>query len=112
MKTDKILLTIFLLLLISCLSTPAYCQEISGWIKSTTCWVTEKPQDTAQIIGIIKQRASVTVEDKGNGWAEIIFAPVRNLIPGRNGMKEGKLFMGAGYYIKKNNITNVPPGKW
>ena len=92
--------------------TYALSAEVSGWVKSETCWVVKKPSKDAKIVGIIKQKAAVTVEDFGNGWAKTIFAPVRNLIDGRDGMKEGQLYNCAGCYIQMKDISTFPPGRW
>lgn len=112
MKSKRIFILIALLILINFLATSAFCSEISGWIKSETCWVVKEPSKDAKVVGIIKQKAAVTVEDLGNGWAKTIFAPARNLIKGRDGMEEGQLYNCNGSYIQMKDISTIPPGKW
>jgi len=107
---------LFLLIVFSMITLfPPYAfssEVISGWVKSETCWVVKKPSKDAKIVGIIKQKAAVTVEDLGNGWAKTIFAPVRNLIDGRDGMKEGQLYNCDSCYIQLKDISTLPPGRW
>ena len=93
-------------------ATLAFSSEISGWVKSETCWVLKEPKKDAKIVGIIKQKAAVTVENLGNGWGKTIFAPVRNLIEGRDGRKRGQLYNCEGCYIELQNISTAPPGMW
>jgi hypothetical protein len=83
-------------------------KEYTGWIKSETCWVVETPSRKAPIIGIIIQKAAITVKDVGKGWAEIVIAPVRSLKKG----EDGKLIEGKGLYIERRCITKKPPYKW
>jgi len=112
MKGKTVIFLIAFLMLVSIFAASAFCSEISGWVKSETCWVVKEPSKDAKIVGIIIKKAAVTVEDLGNGWVKTIFAPVRNLIEGRDGMKEGELYNCNGCYIEKKNISTIPPGRW
>ena len=112
MKDGKIFSLISFIMFMSLFATSAFCSEISGWVKSETCWVVKEPSKDAKIVGIIKQKAAVTVEDLGNGWAKTIFAPVRNLIEDRDGMKKGQLYNCEGCYIQTETISSLPPGRW
>jgi len=105
MKHHKALFPIALLIFISLFANVVFCSEINGWVKSETCWVVKEPSKEAKIIGIILKKAAVTVEDVGNGWAKIIFAPVRD-------PETGKYIDCTGCYIQRNNVTTVVPGKW
>lgn len=90
-----------------CIVDLSLSSEISGWVKSETCWVTERPSTKAQIIGIILRKSSVMVKDVGRGWARIVFAPVRD-------PQTGKYLNCANRacYIRKRDITTIPPGRW
>ena len=105
MKIRKFFFFSAVLLIIVLFCLPAFCTELNGWIKSETCWVVKKPSDNAKVIGIILKKAAVTVENVGNGWAKIIFAPIRN-------MQTGKYIDCNECYIRRENITTVVPGKW
>ncbi len=83
----------------------AFGQELNGWIRGDMCWVVKTPSGDAKIIGIIKKKAAVSVEDVGDGWLKIVFAPIRD-------PKSGKWIQCSGCYIKKHNFTTVPPGSW
>jgi hypothetical protein len=83
-------------------------KKISGWVKSDTCWVVKEPRGDSPIMGIILQKAAVTVEKAGKGWVKIIFAPVRSLEKGSH----GKLVSGEGLFIKRNCVAKKPPFKW
>jgi hypothetical protein len=105
MKYNKALFPIAFLIFICLFATSVFCSEINGWVKSETCWVVKEPSKDAKIIGIILKKAAVTVEDVGNGWAKIIFAPVRD-------PQTGKYIDCTGCYIQRSNVTTVVPGKW
>lgn len=89
----------------SAIITPVFCSEYSVWVKSKTCWVVESPSIEAKIVGIILYKASVYVEDAGEGWLKIISAPVRDI-------DTGDYIECKGCYIRKNDTTTVLPGKW
>lgn len=112
MRGRKLFSSIAFIIFMCFFATSVFCSEISGWVKSETCWVVKEPSKDAKIVGIIKQKAAVTVEDLGNGWAKTIFAPVRNLIEGRDGMRKGKLYNCDGGYIQTETISTLPPGRW
>ncbi|WDN87806.1 hypothetical protein BuS5_00774 [Desulfosarcina sp. BuS5] len=105
MKYNKALFPIAFLMFISLFANSVFCSEISGWVKSETCWVVKEPSKDAKIIGIILKKAAVTVEDVGNGWAKIIFAPVRD-------PQTGKYIDCTECYIQRSNVTTVVPGRW
>ena len=105
MKYRKALFPIAFLIFIGPFANAVFCSEINGWVKSETCWVVREPTKEAKIIGIILKKAAVTVEDVGNGWAKIIFAPVRD-------PETGKYIDCTGCYIQRSNVTTVIPGKW
>jgi len=105
MKIQRIILLVAALLVVTFFGTSVFCSEINGWIKSETCWVVKKPSKDTKIVGIILRKAAVTVEDVGNGWAKIIFAPVRD-------PQTGKYIDCRGCYIQKSDVTTVVPGKW
>jgi hypothetical protein len=52
-----------IILAILSFSTSAFCGEISGWVKTDKCIVTERPSGDSKVLGIIKKKAAVTVED-------------------------------------------------
>jgi len=83
----------------------AVSSEMSGFIKGAQCLVVEKPDKADKVVGTILKKAAVTVEDAGDGWLRIIFAPVRH--------PETKEYIdGKGYYILKTDWTTVDPCKW
>jgi hypothetical protein len=86
-------------------TSPAFCAPYSGWVKGETCWVVKEPSIESRIVGIIVQKASVKVDDVGEGWLKIIFAPVRD-------PETGKFIDCSGCYIQKKDVTTVIPGKW
>lgn len=105
MKYHKALFLIPVVIFISLFADAVFCSEINGWVKSETCWVVREPSKDAKIIGIILKKAAVTVEDVGNGWAKIIFAPVRD-------PETGEYIDCNGCYIQRGNVTTVVPGRW
>lgn len=90
--------------LMSLCAFPIFAAEIDGWVKGETCWVVKSPSTDATIVGILKRKAAVTVEDVGNGWLKIVFAPVRD-------PQTGKFIDCTGCYIQKKNFTSVL-GQW
>ncbi|MBI5017341.1 MAG: hypothetical protein HZB55_17880 [Deltaproteobacteria bacterium] len=80
--------------------------DYSAWVKSETCWVVRKPSTDAKIIGIIVPKASVQVEDAGNGWLKLVFAPVRDPNTSKFIDCSNKC------YIRKADTTRTPPGQW
>ena len=95
-----------LLLTVSIAIAPVFCDELSGWIKGDTCWVIKAPSADSKIIGIIKKKAAVTVEDAEDGWLKIVFAPVRE------DSKTEKWIECTGCYIQEKNFTTTLPNKW
>ncbi len=112
MKCKAVLFITTLMITANLFTTSVFCAEMTGWIKSETCWVAVAPDKYAKTIGILRQKAVVTVEDLGNGWVKTINAPVRNVIPGRDGLKDGELYNCTDCYIEKKNISTLPPGRW
>ena len=112
MKIKKLSFSIIFILLTLTFIPPVFCAELDGWIKSKTCWVVERPSKDAKVIGIIKWKAAVTIEDLGNGWARTIYAPVRNLINGYKGMKMDELYNCKDCYIEIKNFSTLPPNRW
>ncbi len=96
---------IALLLTVFIVTTSAFCAELNGWIKGDTCWVVKTPSVNAKIVGIIKKKDAVTVEDAEKGWLKIVFAPVRD-------PQTGQWVECTGYYIQKSNFTTTLPNKW
>jgi hypothetical protein len=96
-----ILVAVYLLVLIA--QTPVYGAEVDGWIKSDVCWVATAPSKDAKVIGLIKKKAAVTLMDVGNGWAKIVFAPVRH-------PTTGKFIECNKCYIQIVNVTTIPGG--
>lgn len=80
-------------------------KELDGWIKGEMCWVVKEPSKDAKIVGIIKRKAAVTVEDAGKGWLKIVYAPVRD-------PKTGKFIECGGCFIEKGNFTVESPAYW
>ncbi len=76
--------------------------ENNGWIIGNACWVAKKPSVNATVIGIIKYKAAVTVEDAKNGWMKIIFAPIRD-------PKTWKFIDCTECYIQEENFSKVFP---
>ncbi len=102
----RILTSLFLInLFFFSIHSAAFYKELSGWIKTEISWVVEEPNTKSKIIGIIKQKAYVTVDDLGNGWAKIIFAPVRDPMT----MEWNNC---TDCYIQTETITTLIPGKW
>lgn len=87
------------------MAATAFCAESDGWIKSEKCWVVKTPSGKGKIIGIIKRKAAVTVEDAGDEWLKIVFAPVRDI------NNTGKWLECKGCYIQKSSFTTVFPRK-
>jgi hypothetical protein len=83
---------------------PVFAFEIEGWVKGDICWVVKEPSEKSTIVGFLKRKAAITVEDLGNEWLRIVFAPVRD-------PKTGKFIDCAGCYIQKENFTTVL-GQW
>jgi len=83
---------------------PALAIDIDGWIKSDTCFVANAPRGSAKVVGIIKKKAAVTVQDVGGGWLKIVYAPVRDI-------NTGKYIDCKGCYIKKDTLT-TKLGRW
>ena len=77
-----------------------FCADLNGWIKGDACWVVEEPSTDSKIVGIIKKKAAVTVEDAGKGWLKIIFAPVRD-------PQTGKWVECKRCYIQKKDFSVV-----
>jgi uncharacterized protein YgiM (DUF1202 family) len=98
-------IAIALLLTVCITTTPGFCAELNGWIKGDTCWVVKTPSVKAKIIGMIKKKAAVTVEDAQEGWLKIVFAPVRD-------PQTGKWIECTGCFIQKSNFTTTLPNKW
>ncbi len=94
-----------LLITILAMYSIAFGQELNGWIRGDMCWVVKTPSGDAKIIGIIKKKAHVTVEDAGDNWLKIIDTPVRNPMT-------GKWIECRGCYIQKINFTTQLPNKW
>ncbi|MBN1105853.1 MAG: hypothetical protein JXL84_20760 [Deltaproteobacteria bacterium] len=105
MKVKTCVISIAVIAMIGLLPGSALCAELSGWIKGDQCQVVEEPDNQARVVGRILKKAAATVEDTGDGWLRIIFAPVRAL--------QGKEYIdGRGYYIRKADWTAVDPCKW
>lgn len=68
---------LFVVLFFVLMTLPAF-GEKNGWIASPNCFVTREPSGSSVVVGFIVYRAAVTVEDAGNGWLRIVFAPVRD----------------------------------
>lgn len=78
---------------------------LNGWIKGDICWVVKTPDTKSPIVGIISKKAAVTVNETGEPWLKIIFAPIRD-------PKTGKWIECSGCYIKKDNFTTTIPTRW
>lgn len=105
MKIGKWWVPLFLIAVVGCLVTPAAGSEIYVWVKSDRCSVYEKPTRDSGVVGTIRQKAAVTVEDAGSGWVKILFAPVRDL-------KTGNFIDGTARYIQKSDLTDVDACHW
>jgi len=105
MKVRKWWVPLVLIAWVGCLLTPALGSETSVWVRSDRCSVYEKPTRDSGTVGMIKQRAAVTVEDAGSEWVKILFAPVRDL-------KTGSFIDATARYIQKSDLTDVDPCKW
>jgi hypothetical protein len=104
-KVKTCMIAVAALVMVGLLVMPAFCGEMSGWIKGDQCMVVEKPGNEGKVVGTILKKAAVTVEDAGEGWLRVVFAPVRH--PQTKEYIEGK-----GYYIRKADWTTVDPCKW
>ena len=105
MKIKSWLVPLALISWIGCCLTPAFCSEINGWIRSETCSVYEKPAKESRMVGTIKQKAAVNVEEAGSGWMKILFAPVRD-------PKTGNYVDAKAHYIQKSDMTDRDPCTW
>jgi hypothetical protein len=85
--------------------TPAFGGEYYAWIRTEKCSVYEKPTRDSGVVGMIRQKAAVTVEEAGSGWVRILFAPVRDL-------KTGNFIDGSGRFIQKSDLTDVDACHW
>lgn len=105
MRIKKWLIPLILIAWIGCFLSPVLGSETSGWVRSESCSVYEKPTKESRTVGVIKQKAAVNVEDAGSGWMKIVYAPARD-------PKTGNYVDVKALYIQKTDVTDIDPCKW
>ncbi len=98
-----------LLCLVSLLADEALaqCQERHGWIKpgAYPAMVTRAPDPKYVVVGMVKDRAAVSVCDSIQGWVQLMPpAPVRD-------SKGGWLDCKPGCYMRGEHFSTTLPGR-